>query len=311
MKNWFAVVNPHAGVERSRKKWDYIEYLLSKEKISFDYLFTAYRMHAVEIVRKAIKEGYKKFIAVGGDGTVNEVVNGIFKSKNINPRDYTIAMIEVGTGNDWGKTLGIPRDYKKSIKLIKEEKIVTQDVGLVKYYKKTNRYGRYFVNVAGMGFDAQVAMRTNLMKDKLRGYKFLYLWNLFVTLLKYNSKHAVVEIDGEKKADGKVLSMNTGIGKYSGGKMQFTPEAVYDDGLFDFTMINDVKKLEIIKNLSRVYNGTLLDYNKVDSFKGKTIKIRSKDKIYLEVDGESLGHTPFEFSIIPDILNVVSIKGSE
>ncbi len=305
MDKWLAVVNPHAGIEKTRKKWDYIEYLLTKNKINFDYIFTSKRGDAISITGRAIRDGYEKIISVGGDGTANEIVNGIFKQKYKNPGDVLLGVIEVGTGNDWGKSLGIPADYEKAIEVIKKQNTITHDVGFVQYMNNNKKKNRYFINVAGLGFDAAVTYKTNCMKDKSRGNKLSYLWNILYTLFNFQSKKVTVTLN-KKSFEEFMLSMNIGIGKYSGGKMQFTPSAKIDDGLLDFTFIENISRMEIIKNIRRLYNGTLLEHPNIRSYRAKNIRIESEEKVYIEVDGESLGHTPVEFSIMDRALNVVS-----
>ena len=118
---WLVVVNPNAGKEKGLKDWDTIEYLLEKHTIAFQKRFTEARFHAIHIVIEAIQRGFRKIIAVGGDGTMNEVLNGCFLQKYCPPEDITLAMITVGTGNDWGRTFGIPVDYEDTIRTIKAE----------------------------------------------------------------------------------------------------------------------------------------------------------------------------------------------
>ncbi|TYB31932.1 MAG: diacylglycerol kinase family lipid kinase [Candidatus Mcinerneyibacterium aminivorans] len=308
MNKWLAIVNPHAGIEKTRKKWDYIEYLLTKNKIDFEYIFTTKRGDATGLAREAVKNNYKKIISVGGDGTANEVVNGIFKQKYRDPLEIILGVIEVGTGNDWCKSIGVPSDFKKSIALLKSENRLLHDVGLIKYRNNKRNKSRYFINVAGLGFDAAVAYKTNCLKDKSRGNKFSYFWNILSTLFKYEPKKVEVSV-GEDKFKEYMLSMNVGIGKYSGGKMQFTPSARIDDGLFDFTFIENISKIEIIKNIKRLYDGTILEHPNIRSYRAKTIEIKSDERVFLEADGESLGHTPAKFTILKRALNVVSDFG--
>ena len=213
-------------------------------------------------------------------------------------------MIPVGTGNDWGRMFGIPLDYEKAIKIIRENKLMVHDVGLVSFYDGKIKKDRYFINIAGLGFESVVVRRTNIQKDKGHSGKLIYFYNLLMSLLSYKNTKAEIIIDGEK-INADVFSLNVGNGRYCGGGMRQTPDALPDDGLLDVTIINGMGKFEIIRNLKILYDGTILSHPKIDGYKCKNIKVSSDSIIYTEADGESLGHTPVEFSIIPASINIV------
>ena len=187
-QEWMVIVNPNAGSRKGERDWNNINKLMLDAGLDFKEVFTTHKEHAISIVSKFIKKGYRKFLVVGGDGTLNEVVNGIFFQKNIPTTAFKIAMIPVGTGNDWGRMYSIPFNYKKAIQIALDEHTFVQDVGKVTYQNGDSVKGRYFVNVAGMGYDAVVASKTNLDKEKGRGGVLIYLKNLFTSLLFY--KHS-------------------------------------------------------------------------------------------------------------------------
>ena len=304
LKEWLVIVNPNAGSGRGKKDWDRISALLKKEDLPFNVKFTERKGHAIIFARESITAGFRKIITVGGDGTLNEVVNGVFSNNVCLTKDISLALIPVGTGNDWGRMLGIPLDYEKAIKIISENKLMLHDVGLVSFFNGTGKKTRYFINIAGLGFESEVVRRTNIQKDKGRGGKLLYLYNLLMSLLSYKNTRAEIVIDGEKiQAD--VFSINVGNGRYCGGGMRQTPFALPNDGILDVTIINGMGKFEIIRNLKILYDGTILNHPKIDGYKCKNIKVSSDSIIYTEADGESLGHTPLEFSIIPASINIV------
>jgi YegS/Rv2252/BmrU family lipid kinase len=303
-KDWLVIVNPNAGKGKGEKDWDKISAVLKKEDLSFFFNFTERKGHAIDLTREAVLSGFRKIITVGGDGTLNEVLNGVFTTNSIPTTDITLAMIPVGTGNDWGKMFGIPLDYEKAVKIIRDNKTLVHDVGLVSFHDGTERYTRYFINIAGLGFESVVVKKTNMQKDKGHGGKLIYFYNLLTSLLFYRNTRAEVIIDGQKiSAD--VFSINIGNGRYCGGGMRQTPDALPDDGLLDVTIINGMGKFEIIRNLKILYDGTILKHPKIDGYKCRNIKVSSDSVIYTEADGESLGHTPAEFSIIPSCINIV------
>jgi diacylglycerol kinase family enzyme len=234
-------------------------------------------------------------------------VNGIFKQKSYPSKDILVGMIPVGTGNDWGKMYDLPRKYKKAIEVIKKEHVFTQDIGHIRFDSSEGQQERYFVNVSGMGYDALVALKTNRMKDKGRGGTLAYLLNIFTGLFQYRNTHFNIKVDGKEVFNGKVLSMNLGICKYNGGGLMQVPDAIPDDGLLDITVIKGISKFAIVRNVAKLYDGSFIKLKFVEQFRGGSCTIVSKPEgvVLLEADGESLGHSPLHFKVIPKALNVI------
>ena len=301
---WLVIVNPNAGKGLGKKDWVIISSILDSYKINFRSDFTTKKHDAIRISRRGIEDGYRQIIAVGGDGTMNEIVNGCFRQKSCDPKEIKLGMITVGTGNDWGRMFDIPHDYEGAIEVIAKGKHRLQDAGEAFYFSGTRRLKRFFINIAGLGFDALVVRRTNIQKDKGRSGKALYLWTLLRSLLAYSYTSTEIDIDG-KVIINDVFTISLGIGKYSGGGMVQTPNAIPDDGLFDITIIKRIRKGEVIRSLKMLYDETILSHPKIEGFTGKRILIDSDPLIHLEADGESLGHSPIEFNIIPRSINIV------
>lgn len=304
MEKYFVVVNPNAGNKKGEADWPLIKSLLDEFGIKHDFYFTRYRHDAIITVNRKVLEGYDKFIAIGGDGTLNEVVNGIFFSGKAKA-NTRLGAVMIGTGNDWGRMFNIPSEYRMAVAAIKNNMIFRQDVGKVTYFLGKKPHSRYFINTAGLGFDALVVKNTNIAKDKGASNKFSYLKTLFTTLMGYRKLDISINID-EKHLPGKELfTMSIGIGKFSGGGMMQVPDALADDGLFDVMLVNKISKLKIIRKIKTLYNGKIGTLKEVNLLKANKIVVNSKEKVMLEVDGESLGHNPFEFEIIDQKLNVI------
>jgi YegS/Rv2252/BmrU family lipid kinase len=301
---WLTIVNPNAGNGKGGKDWEGISRLLKEAGIKFTHDFTKSKGHAISLTQKGISEGYRNIIVIGGDGTLNEVVNGIFLSTSTPSTDITLASIPVGTGNDWGKMFGILPDYEKAVNIISAGKMMKHDIGRMSYYEGTEKKTRYFINIAGLGFESVVVKKTNFQKENGRGGRLIYLYNLLTSLLSYKNTTAEITIDDET-FKSTVFSINVGNGKYCGGGMRQTPRALPDDGLLDVTIIKDIGKLEIIRKLKILYDGTILTHPMIDGYKCKRVRVTSNTTMYAEADGESLGHTPAEFDIIPDAVNIV------
>jgi len=303
---WFVIVNPNAGKRKGEKDWLEIAAQLTAAGIEYASVFTEHRGHAVMLTRKYVENGYRNIIVVGGDGTLNEVVNGIFTQARVPSEKITLAMIPVGTGNDWCRMFNIPGDYKQAIKLITKRKIFTQDTGTIKYISSEGEEKtRYFINMAGMGFDALVAKKTNKQKDLGKSNPMSYVVNILSSLFVYTSTKVTILLDGEKVISD-IFSMSVGICQYNGGGMKQAPDALPDDGLFDLTLIKPIGKFKIIRNIIKLFDGSFTNLPEVSTFRSSKIIIHSEPPMFMEADGESLGHTPFVFNILRQSLNVVS-----
>jgi YegS/Rv2252/BmrU family lipid kinase len=305
---WLAIINPNARVGKCSKDWEKISSLLISHSIEYQAVFTKKRLHATELTRQYIEKGFRKFIAIGGDGTLNEVVNGILEQKNVASQDITIAVISVGTGNDWIRTFNIPLGYSQAIALIKKQDTFLQDAGQVTYLDFDGQSRkRYFINMAGLGFDGLVAQKTNADKDRGEGNALLYFKNLFLSLFAFKSVQTRILVD-EREIHTKIFSIGVGIGKYNGGGMMQAPDAIPNDGFFALTLIKDMSKWSVIANVRRLYDGSIGKHKKVEMLKGSNIYIEPQVPVLLEADGESLGTSPFTFTIIPKSLRVVINK---
>lgn len=301
---WFTIINPNAGSGKGKKDWNRISMLFTRSNIPVVSRFTESRGNAEEYVREAIAGGFRKFISVGGDGTLNEVVNGIFTQDYCPPSDIVIGMVPVGTGNDWGRMFGIPLVYEGAVEIIRENRQIPHDIGVITYHQGKEMLKRYFINIAGLGFEAMVVSKTNRQKEKGKSSKVIYLFNLLTSLLSYRKAVADITIDG-RKVTSRVFSINVGNGRYCGGGMRQTPDALPDDGLLDITVIRDMGRMEIVRNLRLLYDGTILSHPKVDGYRSNNLTVESEELLYAEADGESLGHTPAQFGIIPSAVRIV------
>lgn len=305
---WYVVVNPNAGNRKIKRDWDKIQKLLEDSGLDFDFAFSEYALHAISITKDAIAGGYRNFIAVGGDGTFNEVVNGFFMQQEVDVQDLKIGVVPVGTGNDWGRMFEIPNDYRKSIGVIKKGKTFVQDVGKISYFVDGEMHIRYFVNIAGMGFDALVAQKTNKQKAEGKGNALSYFYNLFAGLFEYKPALTDVFIDG-KKLSFNTFSMSVGICRYNGGGMKQLPNAIPDDGLLDMTIIKKIGLGTLLAQLRNLYSGTFIKHPKVATFRAQNIRITCRRKGFMmEADGESLGESPFDVNIISKALTTIVHK---
>jgi diacylglycerol kinase (ATP) len=305
-EKWLMIVNPNAGVKKGLRDWPGILRILAVEGVDFEHKLTERKGHATLIAEEAIVNGYRNIGVVGGDGTLNEILNGIMTQRTVATEDICLGMIPVGTGNDWCRMFNIPFDYQEAIRILKRKKLFLQDAGKVTFYHKDEPVVRYFMNVAGMGYDALVAKKTNILKEKGMGGPLTYMYFVFASLFQYKFMEAVIEVDGNPAFRGEIFSMNVGICRYNGGGMMQVPFAIPDDGLLDVTLIKKTSKWMVIRYARKLFDGSLVNLPMVATFRGEIIRIRSTGKVFLETDGESLGHTPLTFEVLPRCIKIAT-----
>jgi diacylglycerol kinase (ATP) len=303
MKKLYAkvIVNPAAGANSTRRKWPDIRSLLQATGISFDYQFTEAKGHGIELAKAAASDGYSFLVAVGGDGTIHEVANGILNSSNAG--NTALGIISTGTGSDLSRTIGLSADFTRACSSLNSPRRLVIDVGLVEYQVKGQRRQRYFVNSAGIGFDAEVVAATERL-PKYFGGTIPYLTGLLRSFIGYRNIPVSFNL-GNKTEKARVMSMVIANGRYFGGGMHIAPEARVDDKLLDVVIIGNFGKIELIRNLSRVYKGTHLTHPKIRLEKSTAITIQSTERFLLHADGELLGEGPVSFRLLPAALSLV------
>ena len=273
---WFVIVNPVAGSGRGLDHFPQISRYLRDEQILCEPVFTEHKFHATELTVSAVKEGYRHIIVVGGDGTLHEVVNGLFIQQEVRPDDVLLAVIAVGT-----------------------------DVGVVSYEESHYRQCRYMANVAGAGFDAHVVRKLSHLKKKGRKGRWLYTWCIVKNFFRYKSTGVKVWVDDRLVYNNLLLSIAIGICKYNGGGVQQLPEAVADDGMLDLSLIRPVHFWHLLFRFHYLFNGGIYRIRHILQERGSHIRIESSPEVSVEVDGELLGETPLEFSILHRAIRIV------
>ena len=305
-KVWKVIVNPHAASGRMMRTWKKIKSLMDKEQIAMDVAFTERKKHAVDLVREAAREGFRRFLAVGGDGTAHELLEGIASvavpAGNLS--EYALGVMPVGSGNDWAKGHCLGSRPKDIIALLKSESFGKQDVvEIVSGGEKS-----YMLNVGGIGFDAMVCRRVNARKDRGHSGKILYVEGLLYNIFHYKPSPIRVKVDGREVFSGPFYSIAFAIGPYCGGGMRQCPGARFGDGLLDMTLVPRLPIPSLLVKMPRLFTGSIDRVGQLVFAKGKEyeIEVLSGTEEMMEADGEIVAATPVKLSILPEQIQVVS-----
>jgi YegS/Rv2252/BmrU family lipid kinase len=295
------IVNPTAGAGRTAKKWPYIKALLKNTGLRFEHDITEAPGHAIELAKSAVNKGYKLVVSVGGDGTINEIVNGIYATGDM--KDVELGIIGTGTGSDYIRTIGVSKYYQESCHHLMNPMKKSVDLGMVEFTQNGQPAKRIFANFAGLGFDAEVVKATT-KKFKNFGGKPAYLMGLLSTFTTYKNRQIQITINGQTE-NHKVCTIVMSNGKYGGGSMLLAPNADPCDGLFDVIIIGDVTKPDLLRSLPRIYKGTHLTHPKVMVKRTNLITISSDEPMAIQADGDLLGEAPARFTVLPSVLNIL------
>lgn len=292
MRKILFVVNPVAGSGKAKDALEMIKNLMKIADISHDVRVSNREGNVLEVSKWATKNDFTDIVAVGGDGTLIEVVSGIegyFEKINV-------GIIPCGTGNDFARTVGIPFDHEKNIMSIIKGETRKVDTG------RCN--GQMFINSATFGLDGEVVKNTQIVKKIVSGPS-AYLLSTIKTLATYKSKKVRIKID-ELTIDRDILIIAVGNGKYIGGGMKITPNAEVDDELLNICIVNKTPKLKLLSVFPLIFKGKHISCKEVEMFDGKEISIICIDDILdVNLDGTLVGTTPVEIDIFGDKINVL------
>jgi len=247
---------------------------------------------------RAADEGAELLVVVGGDGSVNEVANGIAGRSGVE-----IAVIARGTGWDFARSLGLPRNIDRAIDVVLSGETRTIDLGRATYRLWAGGEGQsFFANVASAGMSGAIAQRAN-DSSKALGGKVSYLWATFAVFARWSSTEIHVTVDGETR-QARMHDVIVANGPYVGGGMKIAPEAAPDDGTFDVLLIGDLTKRDLVLTMPKIFRGTHLPHPKAELLRGAEVSVDADDRLPIELDGEQPGTTPARFEIVPQALRV-------
>ncbi|MBR0224282.1 MAG: diacylglycerol kinase family lipid kinase [Bacteroidales bacterium] len=305
---WSVIVSSRSGGGKARHDWPEIANLLKTKSIEYKEKITDHACHAVELAREALREGFRKLLVVGGDGAMHEVLNGLYSQAEVPPSSVLLGLIPVGSGNDWSRLHRIPADYRQAVELIAaaDRHTRVQDVACVRTRTDGVPCKRYMVNIGGLGFDSEVCRRFDRAKAKGHAGDRQYLKSLLSGFLSYKPLRFHVTVDGADFYDGTAFSVALGIGRYCGGGMRQTPDAIPDDGLINVTVVGKLSKWKFLSKVPSLFKGDIYRHKEVRHTLGRQVEISAAPFSYIEVDGEPAGVTPVRIDVIPAGIQVVS-----
>ncbi|MBU8906931.1 diacylglycerol/lipid kinase family protein [Desertibacillus haloalkaliphilus] len=292
------IVNRYSGNGKGNRSWNKIKQYLIQKNVDFRVYFSERSQHASEILSQ-LKGGEtvdQMVVAIGGDGTINEVVNGLIGS------ELTLGVVPAGSGNDFARSLQIPSDPLQAL-----DRIL---VGKRKQIDLLQVNQRFCLTVVGIGFDGRVAELTNQSNiKKWFGYvklgKLSYGMNVLRALKTYHPSKVTVRVDDEVTVYDDVWLVTVANVPYCGGGMQICPEASYFDGYFDICIVHSLSKFHLLRLFPKVYNGSHTSSPAVTTLRGKHVEVMSERPIVIHGDGETIGNTPVTVSIHSEALQVV------
>lgn len=289
MSSYKFIVNPIAGGGKTRSLMPKIEKRFKEAGAEFDIYITKGPKDAIEAAERAASEGFEIIVAVGGDGTVNEVLNGIVHTK------AALAAIHGGKGNDFATAVNMPRDLDHACAALLRADIKNIDLGKV--------LDRYFINSVGVGFDAAVALRANQGVRPFKGVS-AYVYSFLKMLYSYEPVEMIIDL-GTGPVKKTPLLVAVGIGTSYGGGMKIVPEAIQDDGLFDVCVMDVMNRLSLVYHFPKVFSGTLKNLEQASMYRTSTVKLSLSAPRPLHLEGEILFGDELHFTLKPKAMKVL------
>lgn len=287
------IVNPAAGGGKRLACLSDIQAVCRANKIKFEITLTKAPKHATELARRAAAR-YEVVVAVGGDGTVNEVVNGLVGSQ------AALGILPIGSGNDFSREVGLTKDIKKDLTKLIHDRVMAVDVGCV-------NGAHYFINAFGVGFDGEVAARVRTFMRFSRGFP-AYLLAVVRTLATFQFPELTLTIDRHAPIRKRVLFVSVANGTTYGGGFRVAPEAKIDDGFFTVCQVDKTGKWYALRQIPKFMKGRHLGLPAVHMFTGQTVVIEAEQPLQAQIDGELLPkQKKFVIAMLPRQLNVLVV----
>ena len=293
---WLVIRNPVAGRARNRRAWADFERALRRTGLRFDVCTTTRPGDGARLAKSALSAGIDRILVAGGDGSVHDVLNGLMQARSVpvvaSERAPTLVPVPLGTGNDWSRSLRLPRHPDRLAALVTAGATAPHDVGVIRFPGR-DEAPRWFINVAGAGFDAHVISRLPAPTPA----RFAYLAGALRELGRYQSPRFRIEVEDGRCREGRLLLAFVANGQYCGHRMHVAPPALLDDGRFDVVTVDDMGVLRALPKLLQLYFGNVLRDPLVQHATTRCVRIDSDPVTAVEADGQLVGTTPVAISM--------------
>ena len=300
-----AILNPRAASGKAKRRWPSLKPVLEAALGTVDARFTQAPNHATALARQALRNGADLVVAIGGDGTFNEVVNGYFEGGRPVRPEAALALCPLGTGGDFRRSAGIPSSPREAAHAIATRPVRRIDAGqMVLSTSDGGSVERYFANVTSFGMGGTVSLAAK--NSFLTGFsgKAAFLWATFVTLMRFRSKQVRLSLDGSTQLEKSMIQVAVGNGSHQGGGMNVCPLAALDSEVLEVTTIGDIGLVEFLRSLPLLYSGRIYTSPKCDHYRASEISAESPDQVLMEVDGEAIGQLPASITVLPRALRL-------
>jgi len=298
------IVNPCAGNGAAEIKWRVISRSVEERLGSFTTCFTEGEGDATRLARKHLASGADLIVGVGGDGTLNEIINGFIELSPQVSHGARLGILPFGTGCDFARTVLKSSTPGRALQVIKEGYTRSMDLGRIQFSDHNGVPGvRYFHNVVSFGTGGEVVVHAN-SHSKAGGAFLSFLRSTLVCLMRHRARRICLNCDGRAE-EFVVRNIAVANGLYHGGGMCVAPEALADDGLLNVTVIGDLSLSEMFLNIAKFYNGRIKEIKKIITMTGRHIEASSKQDIRIDMDGEQPGWLPVVIDILPQAMSMI------
>ncbi len=305
------IVNPHADGGSLSARWPRIHRSARRILGNHPVAATRHPGDAAVLAAAAVDQGARRLVVVGGDGTLNEVINALMALDRPLREEVFLGLVPNGTGCDFARSVSIPRDTDHALSLIRDMPAKPLDVGCILFQDARGmRSRRFFLNVASFGLGGEVARRVR-QSPRALGPTFAFFWATLIAVLRYGKKRIHLKMDGDPVGTWRSWNVAVANGRYHGGGMLVAPDARPDDGIFHVTVIGDLPLSRVFLNLRHLYNGRIQEVKDVSVFTCTRVDAASDVPVLLDVDGEGPGILPSTLSLIPSALHVILPAASD
>ena len=307
--NTYVMVNPASANGKTGRRWPELASRLRGRLDDFVVGFTESPRHGVSLVREAVKSGARHIVSVGGDGTHNEAVNGLFDGADLIAPDVTLSVVPTGTGGDLRRSLGLPDDPVEAINFV-GERPVTVDLGRLEHTESDGQVGlEHFVNISSFGASGLVVNLVNNASKRLGG-RVTFMLGVIRGTIQYRNQAMRITLDegmeSERVFEGRYYNGVVANARYFGGGMMIAPDALMTDGLFDVVLLGDLSKLNVLRGTPALYSGRHLLQEGVDVYRARTVRAEptAGETVLIDLDGEQPGRLPARYSVVPGALRI-------